>query len=230
MTRSDPRSDFLSGKPLLPLPPSSLSLSLSNPRSSRGFPSDEDECNAVQRDVNSFPVQDVWSSDNGPFPFTRYSAAISDPNCIRETRRSNHRYWLVSEGRVNCTSDVTWPVVGPRYNRSNVNFEPRCVRHSTPFNASSFLRGKWWRASHKIIKITTLEAWITGFERAYYWISRFPFGIVELHWLQRESSCDEFLLREDRVSCCVLRHLGSMGRWRRNTRIRVNNYNPPSSS
>lgn len=169
MTRSDPRSDFLSGKPLLPLPPSSLSLSLSNPRSSRGFPSDEDECNAVQRDVNSFPVQDVWSSDNGPFPFTRYSAAISDPNCIRETRRSNHRYWLVSEGRVNCTSDVTWPVVGPRYNRSNVNFEPRCVRHSTPFNASSFLRGKWWRASHKIIKITTLEAWITGFERGYYW-------------------------------------------------------------
>lgn len=153
MTRSDPRSDFLSGKPLLPPPPSSLSLSLSNPRSSRGFPSDEDECNAVQRDVNSFPVQDVWSSDNGPFPFTRYSAAISDPNCIRETRRSNHRYWLVSEGRVNCTSDVTWPVVGPRYNRSNVNFEPRCVRHSTPFNASSFLRGKWWRASHKIIKI-----------------------------------------------------------------------------
>lgn len=105
MTRSDPRSDFLSaGK-------APLFLSLSNRRSSRGFPSDEDECNAVQRDVNSFPAQDVWSSDNGPFPFTRYSAAISDPNCIRETRRSNHRYWLVSEDRVNCTSDVTWPVV-----------------------------------------------------------------------------------------------------------------------
>lgn len=43
---------------------------LSKLRSSRGFPSDEDECNAVQRDVNSFPVQDVWSSDNGPFPFS----------------------------------------------------------------------------------------------------------------------------------------------------------------
>lgn len=109
MTRSDPRSDFLSaGKaPLAPPPPPLfLSVSVQPSKPSRGFPSDEDECNAVQRDVNSFPAQDVWSSDNGPFPFTRYSAAISDPNCIRETRRSNHRYWLVSEDRVNCTSDV----------------------------------------------------------------------------------------------------------------------------
>lgn len=152
MTRSDPRSDFLSGKP-----PSSLSLpplppfypSFDPPGVSR-----RTRTNVTRSNVTLIRFQ--CKTYDPPIMvrshLARYSAAISDPNCIRETRRSNHRYWPVSEGRVNCTSDVTLTGGGgtggrERYNRSNVNFEPRCVRRSTLFNASppSFPRGKWSR-------------------------------------------------------------------------------------
>lgn len=107
MTRSDPRSDFLSGKP-----PSSLSLpplppfypSFDPPGVSR-----RTRTNVTRSNVTLIRFQ--CKTYDPPIMvrshLARYSAAISDPNCIRETRRSNHRYWPVSEGRVNCTSDVT---------------------------------------------------------------------------------------------------------------------------
>lgn len=43
-----------------------------------------------------------------PSIMVRYhSTVFRDPNCIRETPDTDHRYRLVSKGRVNCTPDVT---------------------------------------------------------------------------------------------------------------------------
>lgn len=167
MTRSDPRSDFLSGKPLLPrlpLPSPCLDPTLDPPGVSRRTRTNVTRSNVtlIRFQCKTYDPPIMVRSHLPGIPrlsatqiaYARHAARIIDIDWCR-------RAALIA---LQTLPDRWWGrgIIAATLISSHVASVTRL--HSTPrhFCVES-------GEEHKIIKITTLEAWITGFERDYYW-------------------------------------------------------------